>query len=248
MEGRARPHIDLVAPDIYNRDDANVGRCILDHYARPDNALIVPEIGNAADYARFFWPALGRGAIGFAPFGMDVTGYFNYPLGAKALDDATVAAFAEPYAAVRADARDSGRGSRRETRPGARPRAATVPTRRGDGRLADHRELGIGRSANATEWIKATGPDPAASQPVGGMVVAQLGRTISWCPAPMSASASPARRAPGETGAMVRVEEGSFAPDGSWVTTRVWNGDQTDYGLNFVSRQENIKVTMGRYR
>lgn len=65
-------------------------------YARPDNPLLVPEIGNAREFARYFYEALGRGAIGFAPFGMDGTGFFNYPLGAKALDAATLDAFAGP--------------------------------------------------------------------------------------------------------------------------------------------------------
>ena len=53
--------IDLVAPDIYNRDPAAYF-AYLDHYRRPDNALMVPETGNAAEYARFFWATLGRGA------------------------------------------------------------------------------------------------------------------------------------------------------------------------------------------
>lgn len=52
-------------------------------YARPDNPLLVPEIGNAREFARYFYEALGRGAIGFAPFGMDGTGFFNYPLGPR---------------------------------------------------------------------------------------------------------------------------------------------------------------------
>src|SRR3546814_12640563 len=73
----------------------------LDHYARPDNALMVPELGNSADYARFFWPALGKGAIGFAPFGMDATGYNNYPLGTKTPDDDTIAAFGRANALFR---------------------------------------------------------------------------------------------------------------------------------------------------
>ncbi len=72
----AAPHIDVLAPDIYNRDQKAVV-AYLDHYARPDNALMVPEIGNAIDYARFLWPVLGKGGIGFAPFGMDGTGYLQ---------------------------------------------------------------------------------------------------------------------------------------------------------------------------
>ena len=46
-------------------------------------------------------------------------------------------------------------------------------------------------------------------------------------------------------GMMVRVEEGSFADDGSWKMARVWNGDQTDYGLNFTGEPVLLKVKMG---
>jgi hypothetical protein len=91
----AAPSIDLLAPDIYNRDEKAVV-AYLDLYGRRDNALMVPEIGNDADYARHFWDALGHGAIGFSPFGMDETGYFNYPLGARALDG-SLDAFARIY-------------------------------------------------------------------------------------------------------------------------------------------------------
>jgi len=62
------------------------------HYARPDNALFVAETGNAIPYARYLFDTLGRGGIGFSPFGMDFTGYANYPLGAPKLDAATVEA------------------------------------------------------------------------------------------------------------------------------------------------------------
>jgi hypothetical protein len=84
----AAPAIDLAAPDIYDGKSDNV-LVYLDKYNRPDNALMVPEIGNAALFGRYFYAALGRGTIGFAPFGMDRSGYMNYPLGAKALDDPT---------------------------------------------------------------------------------------------------------------------------------------------------------------
>jgi hypothetical protein len=29
---------------------------------------------------------------------------------------------------------------------------------------------------------------------------------------------------------------------------RVWNGDQTDYGINLIDRPVVLKVVMGRYR
>ena len=67
---------------------------------------MVPEIGNSRDFARFFHAAIGRGAIGFAPFGIDGSGYFNYPLGAAKLDAETLDAFALPYRALGSIMRD----------------------------------------------------------------------------------------------------------------------------------------------
>jgi beta-galactosidase GanA len=118
----AAPNVDFVAPDIYNRDGKAVS-AYLQHYARADNALFVPEIGNAADYARFFWPTLGLGGIGYAPFGMDATGYSNFPLGAQVLDSATIEAFGSKYRLFR-PLRGNGRRSRSTARHGA-PRKAS---------------------------------------------------------------------------------------------------------------------------
>jgi len=44
----------------------------------------------------------------------------------------------------------------------------------------------------------------------------------------------------------VRVEEGSY-DDGVWRTTRVWNGDQVDWGLNFTSIPQVLHVRLGTY-
>jgi beta-galactosidase GanA len=43
-----------------------------------------------------------------------------------------------------------------------------------------------------------------------------------------------------------RVEEGHFTA-GEWVMDRVWNGDQTDYGLNFTARPRLLRVTLATY-
>ena len=62
----AAPDIDFVAPDIYLRDDKAVLK-VLELYARPDNALMVPEtIGSP----RFLYHTIAKG-IGFSPFGVD---------------------------------------------------------------------------------------------------------------------------------------------------------------------------------
>ena len=147
----------------------------LDHYARPDNPLFVPENGNDPDYARFFWLALGKGAIGWAPFGMDATGYFNFPLGAKKLDA------------------DDARGIRVQISPARadRARLGAAVVRASDDRLRQA-EDGADQSAALGRW-RVTAmygmwefgerdwtwidmpPNPNKDQPVGGAAIIQLG-------------------------------------------------------------------------
>jgi beta-galactosidase GanA len=244
----AAPHIDLLAPDIYNRDPKAYAEYIR-HYARADNALLIPETGNAAEYARFFWLALGKGAIGFAPFGFDSTGYSNYPLGAKALDDATIEAFASKYALFAPMAHHWAKVAfSHPTWGGAKGEdAADQSTVMGAWRVTtqfDRWQFG----EREWTWVKGD-PSPSVGKGVGGAVVAQLG------PDEFLVAGSDVRvrialdKPEADAGAiMVRVEEGRFSPGGKWSFTRVWNGDQTDYGLNFVDSPTLLRVFMGRYR
>jgi hypothetical protein len=43
------------------------------------------------------------------------------------------------------------------------------------------------------------------------------------------------------------VEEGTYDASGTWHMARIWNGDQTDYGLNFTSLPQVLKVTLATY-
>jgi beta-galactosidase GanA len=240
----AAPAIDLAAPDIYDRASGNVIQ-YLDKYARPDNALMVPEIGNAKEFARFFWPTIGRGGIGFSPFGMDASGYFNYPLGARALDAKELAAFALPYATVNSIMRDWAKIA------ATRPTWGTAKPDNGSDQSVTLGPWTITASWGQWQfgmkdwtWIKAD-PAPWASEPVGGMAVAQLSdHEYLVMGDHVRISFSPADRR--DDGMVVSVEEGTFR-DGKWVTARVWNGDQTDYGLNLIDRPQVLKVTTGSY-
>lgn len=58
----AAPHIDLLAPDIYQRGDANYMK-VVELYTRPDNCLMVPETGTNPKY---LYEVISRG-IGFSP-------------------------------------------------------------------------------------------------------------------------------------------------------------------------------------
>ncbi len=241
----AAPHIALLAPDIYNRDPRAVD-AILDHYARADNPLMIPEIGNAAEFARFIWPALGRGAIGFAPFGFDETGYIGYPLGAKALDPATVEAFAAANALFAPMASPWARIVHDHPAWGTtRGRDGTDQTHI-SGRWRITAQYGLWQFGEREwTWIK-TDPSPTHDSAVGGMV------TVQTAPDEFLLAGSQVRvrfalatpAASGATGMMLRVEEGHLDANGGWAFERIWNGDQTDYGLNFTDHPVLLRVRL----
>jgi hypothetical protein len=66
----AAPSIDAIGPDIYSGDPSFYLR-ILDTYDRPDNPLWIPETDRRTAFAPIFFAALGHGAIGFSPFGVN---------------------------------------------------------------------------------------------------------------------------------------------------------------------------------
>lgn len=241
----AAPHVDFQAPDIYGCDGANVVQ-YLDKYARADNALMVPEVGNAREFHRFIYPALGRGAIGYSPFGTDESGYFNYPLGARDIDDKTLEPLVLAYRMFGSIMRDWARIAFERPRWGvAKPDdGAAASTRMGAWAIkASWGEWQFGQKD--WTWLKSP-PPPWASEPIGGVAVAQLSDDEFLVVGDHVRVTFDA--ADGKPGAMVmRVEEGGFR-DGRWVMSRLWNGDQTDYGINLIDRPQILKVTMGRYR
>lgn len=237
----AAPHIDLVAPDIYDRKHENY-IAFLDRYARPDNALMVPETGNAMDFARYFWPVLGKGAIGFAPFGMDGTSYSNYPLGAKTLDRETIDAFAAPYRLFAPMARDWARIAFEHPTWGVAKGSDGGDQSTVMGRWKITAQFGLWQMKDRTD--PRLEPHPNAARPVGGAVVAQLGPNEFI----VAGTSIRIRFAPAADGTMqfLSVEEGSFI-DGKWAMRRRWNGDQIDFGLNFVE-PVMLRVRLDTYR
>jgi beta-galactosidase GanA len=242
----AAPHIAIEAPDLYDRDD-KVYAAQLDHYARPDNALLVPENGDAAEYSRFLWLALGKGAIGWSIFGADATGYSNFPLGAKQLDAETLEAFASKYRLLSPIARDWARLSFEHPTAGfAKPKDGSDQTAT-LGRWKLSAMYGMWEFGERDwTWIDMP-PNPKKELPVGGAAVIQLG------PDEFLVAGSDVRLrfgldrpAAGENVQFLDVEEGTF-DGGRWVMKRRWNGDQTDYGLN-LTRPTLLRVRMGIYR
>jgi beta-galactosidase GanA len=236
----AAPHLELVGPDIYNPDHkAYLG--FLDAYARADNPLFVPETGNARGYARYFFPTIGRGAIGWSVFGMDATGYSNFPLGARQLDDATIDLFARNYRLFRPMQREWARLASE-----GKVWGVAEPT---DPEAKHGQTLDLGAyKATVTFGRHQFGFDPATgnAEPKGGMAIARLGPD-EYLVTGFDARIEFALSNPGDRNLMFdRVEQGHFA-DGKWVFDRVWNGDQTDYGLNFTGEPQVLKVKLATW-
>ena len=237
----AAPALDLIAPDIYMPEYEKYTK-VLDVYRRPDNALFIAETGNAVPYARYFFAALGQQAIGFSPFGMDFTGYSNFPLGAPKINTETIAAFAVNYEVARpmmrqlADLSLHGRLHGVAEDPGSHVQSL---------------DLGAWR-ATVSYGLPQFGPaktPPGNPEPMGGMLVGQLGPNeflVAGRHARISFDVAEGGARTAKT-QFVRVEEGTFDQDGTWKFLRIWNGDQTDWGLNFTSAPQVLRVRLGTY-
>jgi hypothetical protein len=77
----AAPSLDFLSPDIYRKDFENVCRL----YKRMDNALFIPESPRTKIMVANAFYAVGEGAMGFAPYGVE---YLPAPKDTLALGEA----------------------------------------------------------------------------------------------------------------------------------------------------------------
>ena len=235
----AAPHIDLLTPDIY-MPEYKLYTTVLERYARPDNPLFVSETGNRGEYARYLFPALGHDGIGWSPFGMDYTPYSNYPLGAKETTPDSIAPFKLGYALVNQGMREFAKASSEGKLHGT----AEEP-----GQPTQLLKLNDRWNATITYGVPQfwfVGEPPGNPEPVGSALIAEIGPDEFLVTGQHArVSLHPANDAVGN---MIydRVEEGRFV-DGKWEFHRNWNGDQTDYGLNFSDATQLLRVTLATY-
>ena len=90
-------------------------------------------------------------------------------------------------------------------------------------------------------------PPKGNPEPSGGALLAELGPDEFLVTGFHSrVDFSPANRSRGEKMQFARVEEGAYE-NGEWKFIRVWNGDQTDWGLNFTSVPQVLRVRLATY-
>jgi len=233
----AAPAVDILAPDIYMSDAPRYKR-VLELYRRPDNPLFVPETGSGASYARYFFLALDQQAIGWAPFGVDYVAYANSPIGAARHSEESLAQFALNYRLV-------GPMMREVASLGFQGKLHAVAEEKDEPRQT----LDVGPwKVTVTYGIPAFGQhaEPKGNpEPTGRALVAELseGRYLVaglFCRVDFQAKDEKAQRE------YVRVEEVAYE-NGVARPLRIWNGDQTDWGLNFSSAPQILHATLGTF-
>jgi len=239
--------LDLLAPDIYVPSSERY-RMVMKEFHQPGNPLLIPEslgfepFPGASGYARYLYYALGDGAVGFANFGLDRL-HVDEPLSGELLAQVEgfrmLGSFDRELAALKF--------------------AGNVQTAVEENGISQ-KELEFGGSDSAMWRVVVSFPpsyDPPAA-PVstasdtkglheGRVVVAALGAN-EFLVAGIDCRVQFALpvHSGGKQPQMLKVEEGHY--DGTkWIPMRLWNGDETDYGLNFGGKGSLLRVTMGSY-
>jgi len=226
------PSIDAVAPDIYSNDAGFVHE-VLAAYHRPDNPLLVPEIAKTDGFAKYFFFALGQGAVGVAPFGVD-------PRGWNILGDAPAAAHAKNFALL-------GPMSREIAELNFEGKLQTSVEE--PGQAKQELDFGGWQATVSYGYPQQDGRlPPGTNDAHGAALVAQLGPD-EFLVTGVDASVSfhlPGHL-PGLRMQILSAQEGSYQ-NGIWKPVRLWNGDETDRGLQFHADDPAVvRVRLGRF-
>lgn len=229
------PALALLAPDIYLPDSARYLK-VLDLYSRPDNPLFIPETIGFGPPVRFFFSALGRGAIGYSPFGLDYTR--THPAtqtGEPSAPNSFLEATAQNYRLLAPMMRDLARLSFAGKLQAVEEEKDAPP-----------QTLHFGPwDAEVTYGAVRNGPAKGNPEPIGRALVAQLS-DHEFLVTGLYARVDFRPTRPNQHRQFLRVEEGTYE-NGEFKFMRILNGDQTDWGLNFSAEPEVLRVSLATY-
>jgi hypothetical protein len=225
------PSLDMIGPDIYN-GDSHFYRETMKAYHRANNPMWIPETGRDDSFGKFFFYALGDGAIGFSPFGVDQTGW-------NILGDQQWTAHANNFALIAPISREIARLEFE----GDLKTAVEEP-----GQTTQEIDFGEWQATVAYGFPQLDGRRaPGTKDAHGAALVAQLGPD-EFLVTGLDASVTfhLAGKLPLIHSQIVSAEQGTYE-DGVWKPLRLWNGDETDRGLCFHEKPEVVRVKMQRF-
>ncbi len=230
----AAPSIDVVGADLYD-PTSSLYQEMLHAYARAGNPLWVSETGTSNRFAKFFFYALGDGAIGFSPFGVDHSGT-PFP------KDEQFTAHAENFWMAAPMQRELARLNFE----GKLKTAVEEP-----GRAQQEVDLGDWQATVSFGFPQADRQSPPGTPDFHGRVlIAQLGASeflvsgidvrvtfhVRSHPSPLDHHINN----------ILKAEQGEYV-DGTWSPSRIWNGDETQRGLNFEHDGSLIHATLYKW-
>jgi hypothetical protein len=225
------PSIDMIGPDIY-ADDSQFYRETIQAYHRPDNPLWIPETGRGDSFGKFFFYALGDGAIGFSPFGVDQSGsniFGDEPWKTHARNFALIAPMSREIAQLQFDGKlktaveEPGQTSK-ELDFGKWQATVAFGFPQPDGRRAPGT-----KDSHAAALVAELGSDDFLVTGVDASVTFHLPGKLPWIHSEI-----------------ITAEQGAYE-NGVWKVQKLWNGDETDRGLCFHEKPEVVHVRMGRF-
>jgi hypothetical protein len=225
------PSIDLIGPDLYS-DDSQFYQKTMRAYRRPDNPLFIPETGRDDTFGKFFFYALGDGAIGFSPFGIDRTGWNilgDQPFKTHANNFALVGPMSREVAQLEFDGQlqtaveELGQPTR-EVDFGDWQATVAFGFPQSDGRTPPGT-----KDAHAVALIARLGPNEFLVTGVDASVSFHLPGKLPWI-----------------RSEIVSAEQGTYG-NGVWNPLRLWNGDESNRGLCFYQKLEILHVRLEKF-
>ena len=229
------PAVDVIAPDLYTQHYRNY-QDVCTGYHRPDNPLLIPETGGSTAFARYMFYALGDyGALGFAPFGINVqdSSALNERLAAMAANFKLL----EPAIPVLAALVGTPR-----LKSAVEEQQLTNRLLRFDGydvvaMFGFPPQLSYGglfapgtKDQTGRALIAQTGPDE--------FLVLGFDTLVQFRPAAADVSKTTAQ--------FLRVEEGAYE-QGVWTPARQLNGDEAFFGLLLPTTGSMLRVKLTKY-
>ncbi|MDR3777135.1 MAG: DUF5597 domain-containing protein [Terracidiphilus sp.] len=225
------PALDMIGPDIYT-NDSQVYQETMRTYHLPNNPLWIPETGRGDEFGKFFFSALGEGALGFSPFGVDETGWNilgDQPWKAHSNNFALIGPMSREIAQLQFDGKlktaveEPGQVAQ-ELDFGAWQATVTYGFPQFDGRRAPGT-----KDAHGTALVAQLGPDEFLVTGFDASIIFHLPGKMPWIHSQI-----------------ISAEQGTYE-NGVWKPLRLWNGDETDRGLCFYQKPTVVRVKMGRF-